>query len=409
MVLGKTLHLELPRRVVVFYLLFCLAIVVWLTVGAVLVARTVIRLRSENFSLSQLSRVSSRFEIAYLRYGTENLQAVVERCRDDADLAYCAVVSPDGYFLAHSTSERVGTRAEEPDGERGRWGEIESVDFDDGTGRSLREYRIPLKNDSAVFATLRVAIPEPDAIGMIMSTAEFIPLTFVGPLALLAVGAVVLQRIVRPLAHVDAQLRQLAVSPSLDQVALRKVRVRGPGSLGWNRLVSELESGSYRSGFDERIGEALESRLRNRTNDMLNSLPDGLATTDERGMLTFANHAFLAFVGRSPQEGLPPDCAVEDSLDLREISPDSPLLRPDHTGRNIVTEVRRKTGVENASCGWRGIPFEARTLRVVAGTSGPSATSRSRSWLTRCATSFSIRPRTSCELPWRTSRPMPRR
>ena len=58
-------------------------------------------------------------------------------------------------------------------------------------------------------------------------------------------------------------------------------------------------------------------------------------------MITFANQAFLTFLGRAPEEGLPKDCAVEDCLDLRNVAPDSPFLALHQTTRHLVTEIKR--------------------------------------------------------------------
>ena len=84
MVLRTTLQLELPRRVVVYYLLFCLTTVVWLVLGAVMATRIVIHARSENSALSRLERVASQLEIAYLRSADRtNCRSLVEQIREE--------------------------------------------------------------------------------------------------------------------------------------------------------------------------------------------------------------------------------------------------------------------------------------------------------------------------------------
>jgi signal transduction histidine kinase len=341
MVLGKTLHLELPRRVVVYYLLFCLLAVIWLLLGGVMAARLVIRSRSENNALTQLERVSSKLEIAYLRSGLDELQRQVQQIKEDHKLSYCAVADAEGHYLAHSIPSRVGRSVMDPAGERQSWGEIECIAYDDDRGRTLREFRFPLRNGSEMFGTLHMGTRHANALAMILSSGEILPITLLGPILMLGVGAVVLQRVVRPLSDVDAQLRKIAVAPDVARFPLKKVRVRGPGSLGWNRLIGEVEAGGVRSDFQQRVGDSIQARSKSRSHMLLNSLSEGIATTDDQGMITFANHAFLAYAGRTPEEGVPRDCTVEDCLDLRSIAPDSPILALHQNTRSLITEIQR--------------------------------------------------------------------
>ena len=172
-------------------------------------------------------------------------------------LAYLALVNPDGNFLAHSTVEQVGKRAVEVVGERQHWGEIECIECADEQGRELQEFRLPLRGGDEHFATLRMGIVQPNALSMIVSSAELLPLAVLGPLALLAVGAVVLQRIVRPLSEVDGQLRRVAVAPDLQQVSSEQsacarawiAGMESPGERVGERCVPFGFRGAHRGGM----------------------------------------------------------------------------------------------------------------------------------------------------------------
>ena len=72
---ASKLQIRLPRRITAYFLLFGLAALVWLSVGAVYVAYTVTDSRSESASLRSLGRGSDRIVLAYLRDKSADLQA----------------------------------------------------------------------------------------------------------------------------------------------------------------------------------------------------------------------------------------------------------------------------------------------------------------------------------------------
>ncbi len=344
MVLGKTFHLELPRRVVVYYLLFCLVALAWLAGGVLWGARQAIQDRTENACLSLLTRAASRIEIEYLRNGTGQMQSQVDQIRVEGGLAYCGIVSSKGHFLAHSTRKLVSQGRTAPIGEHDRWGRIERIRFQDESGRQLREFGVPLTVGNDQFGTLRMAFAEQNVTRIILSAAEFMPITFLGPVVLLAVGAVVLQRMVKPMADVETQLRRVAVAPSMTDLSLPTIPIRGRESLGWNRLVDQLNRGMHSTSLESRIGAAIESRDRNRCTQLLDSLPEGLVATDHTGHITFTNRAFQAFAGCQSGEEISHE-RVEDCFGLRESEPDSPIFNPDLAAQHVVVEVSRPNGV----------------------------------------------------------------
>ncbi len=342
MPLATSLQLELPRRVVVYYLLFCLIAVLWLAVGVIWVARGVIKSHTEGTLLSLLSKASSRIEIDYARHGDQNLQKVVEQIRLERSLDYCAIVSPENKYVAHSTSQHIGQQAIDPQGARTRWGQIETIGFTGGS-RRLREYRIPLKNQDQTFASLRVAVREPDLFGVILSNAEFIPIAFLGPIALLAIGGVVIGRMVTPMADVESQLRRLATASTTDEVSLHEVPVRGPVALGWNRLIGQRNGNSPNGDLEQRLSQALQGLRKGDGDELLNSLPDGVAVTDADGRVTFANRAFYGLTGRDADEQSVKGSGVEACFDLEAAQP-SNAFGPVSRGRSVVAELTKKGG-----------------------------------------------------------------
>ena len=75
------LQIRLPRRVTAYFLVFGLAALVWLSVGAVYVAHWVSNSRSESTSLRWLGRGSDRIVLSYLRDQNASLQSLVLRHR----------------------------------------------------------------------------------------------------------------------------------------------------------------------------------------------------------------------------------------------------------------------------------------------------------------------------------------
>ena len=114
----RTRHLELPRRVAVYFVLFCTAAVAWLAVSVVVISRSTLRSKTEDRCLAQLERAAATAIRELPRNGQANLQPLVVRYRSENSLAYCAIVSSDGRYRAHSSRKLVGKVHSEPEGAR---------------------------------------------------------------------------------------------------------------------------------------------------------------------------------------------------------------------------------------------------------------------------------------------------
>src|SRR5689334_18412966 len=108
---AKNIQIRLPRRITAYFLLFGLAALVWLAVGAVYVASLVTDSRSESASLRSLGRGSDRITLAYLRNKAVDLQPLLVEIRSQSGAEYCAIVSPAGEYAAHSNPEQKGKSA----------------------------------------------------------------------------------------------------------------------------------------------------------------------------------------------------------------------------------------------------------------------------------------------------------
>jgi two-component system phosphate regulon sensor histidine kinase PhoR len=345
---GSRPHLGFPRKVVAYYLLFCLVAVAWLAAGVVVTSHTVANSRAINSCLSRLGKTAAAIEIEYLRHRPEKLATIVQRTKAEASLSYCAVISPEGTILAHSTPELVGAHATLPTGSLLRWGEVTGTRFVDEEGQILREYRVGLVSNGDHFGSLHLAVVEPNVWNTLAETAHVAPLAVLVPLALVAVGAVVLSRTVSPMAGVELQLRTVAQRPPGSPLELAPLRARDATSLGWNQvveLVARLQRESGGSDLQERLAQAVAARKQNDLAEILQNLQDGIAVTDAEGRITFANRAIAALLGEDlTPEGLQ---GLEFAASLKaqaRCAADSPLFDPQACDRAAVSELQREEG-----------------------------------------------------------------
>jgi hypothetical protein len=155
---ARKLQIRLPRKITAYFLLFGVAALVWLTLGAVYVAHTVTDSRSESASLRALGRGSDRIVLTYLRDKDVRLQSVLAEIRAQSGAAYCAIASPTGEFLAHTNSELLNKPASESGAVAERWGQVVRVDYKNAGGVVIHEYRCPLKAAETYVGFVRMCI-----------------------------------------------------------------------------------------------------------------------------------------------------------------------------------------------------------------------------------------------------------
>jgi PAS domain S-box-containing protein len=338
----KTPHLELPRRLTAYYLAFGLAAVAWLTVGVVTVSQSIVSSRAESVCLADLGNAANVIAAEHAGGGDGQLQSLVEQFRTIKSLAYCAFTDKSGRFVAHSCRDLVGQSASEPTGAVVQWGDVVRVRFVDSDSRVLREYRTPVRSSGQPLGTLHIAVVEPGLWGIVGSVAEHAPVAILGPLVVMFLGIVVLQRTVRPLTEIERQLHGLAVARSPADVKLSPIDGATGAAAGWNRLAERCESARKTSGLESRLTEALEGFRQRKADQILNSLPDGVALTDDRGRIAFANQATVALLGATGDHNDPRGKTMEELLGLdAETEPGKTFLDPESRARTVVAEVNR--------------------------------------------------------------------
>jgi two-component system phosphate regulon sensor histidine kinase PhoR len=348
--LASKLQIRFPRKIAAYFLLFGIAALIWLSVGAVYVARAVSERHSESASLRWMGQGSDRIVLSYLREKEAGLAAIVDDICSKSGANYCAVVSRDGRYLAHSNRDWIGKPADERGGMTERWGEVARVEYLADRDVMIYEYRVPLESHDMVIGSLRLGMRKPTVWSFLWVGAQFTPLAIVGPACCMVAGAVLLTRMVRPVADIEGQLVQVAMSASVESCELREVPSTGAAAIGWNRVVQR--------GFETSGGEQLAERIRNsreevrqgRLDAVLNSIPDGVATTDGDSRLTYANLPMGVILGirdvvradgGNDTGGESPrltDCLAKEWT----LSETDPLVSSENRDRTVVTELSRE-------------------------------------------------------------------
>ncbi len=346
---ASKLPIRLPRRITAYFLLFGVGALLSLSVGAVYVVDSVTESRSESASLRLLGRGCDRIILAYLRDKNADLQPLLAEIRSQSRADYCAIVSDSGVYLAHSSSGLKGKSATEQGNITDRWGEIVELQFVGDNGVPVREYRAPLNAGSSALGTVRLGFPQPSLWSYVSAGAQFAPLALIGPAFCMAIGAVLVSRLVRPVADIEQQLHQVATNPSIESCELREVQGVGAAAMGWNRVIRQRFGSGQAETLQQRIRASLKQGRNSRLDAVLNSVPDGVATTDAEGRLTYTNLPMTVLLGlpdvvsgddgASQAENAP---IMTEHLTKRwHLSESDPLLSAENRDRPVVAELTR--------------------------------------------------------------------
>jgi len=296
----STIQLGLPRKIVSYYLLFCVVALTWLAVGMLLTSHSLLGSRTTSACFARLGKTAAALELAYVRGGVDQLQPVLQDAFATAGLQHCEVVSYEGTVLAHSDATQVGQSAVEPQGSQLQWGSVTGIQYETAQGHTISEYRVPLATEEERFGTLRIAVRELDHWSTLTEIAGVLPLLVLMPLGLIALGAVFIARLSQPISQIENQLSNLARQRPTAPLELTSLTAKSASTIGWNRVVEALGQGpsaSENEGLESRLAEVIASRSQNQLQDVLHNLTDGIAVTDVEGRITFANRAVAALLG----------------------------------------------------------------------------------------------------------------
>ena len=362
---SKSSQTGFSRKVVAYYLFFCMLAVTWLSLGVLTTSQKLLSSRTTSNCLSKLGQLASAVEMDILRHDGQGIQTLVEQASADGRLAYCSIVAADGRFLAHTTRPLIGAPATEPTGARLRWGNVEGIRYNDDLHGMLSEYRVPLSVWKENRASLRLGVVEPDFLGVLLEVANASPLTILLPLGCVILGAFLLRRTVSPLAMVEKRLKEIAATPHNEPLTVQPVPNQGGIATGWNRLATMLS----RSLGDEsactlkdRVAEALATRRQSQSLDVLQSLRDGIAVTNAEGRIEFANAAIASLLDTgidAESLGNLTELTLLEALDAAtnsaEAFPDAATMKP------VVAELKAHSDGEPRTLRVERQPIDAPT------------------------------------------------
>jgi len=137
--------------------------------------------------------------------------------------------------------------------------------------------------------------------GLLMLSRGAAPWILAAPLFVLLVvvliGVGLLRKTVGPLARLEGQLVEVGHSTLEEPLHLLPIYGLGPADKGWNRLVEDRAGRQLQSGLHQRLAAALEAFGGRKSQQVLQSLSEGVAVTDAAGLVTFANGPLAALVG----------------------------------------------------------------------------------------------------------------
>ncbi|MEM8865632.1 MAG: ATP-binding protein, partial [Planctomycetota bacterium] len=104
----------------------------------------------------------------------------------------------------------------------------------------------------------------------------------------------------QPFAAIDQRLRDVAQTPYGQSVQLERIQESGVAAAGWNRLVDQInatpDESDEEDSIDRKLAEALNRRRGSQSLEVLQALRDGIAVTDPRGRIEFANAAIASLL-----------------------------------------------------------------------------------------------------------------
>lgn len=101
--------------------------------------------------------------------------------------------------------------------------------------------------------------------------------------------------------RIRRQLAAVPADPNTDW-SLEPVNGPSPVEAGWNRVVETARHWKLLSQLEQHVESSLTEARGPRTDLVLDALSDGIAVTDESGMITQTNVAFAALSGLEPQQ-----------------------------------------------------------------------------------------------------------
>lgn len=340
--LSSSIYLALPRRIVVLTLLFGMGAVIWVIFTALLAMQSLVQTTALDAHLTGARRYGIRVREAMVNGSPEETAETLDSIRSEGNFAYCAVVGPDGFYLAHTERGRSGKEHLEPTGEADERFGLAGTKYR-RAGVDVIEYRLPLRNQETTLGSLRIGVASPTIGSVLKRSAGFLPLLAVAPFLFVISNSFLLQRMLNPISELDQQVRRAVSAATIADAQFESIASSTATGAGWNQIVSWLQAANNDSGLGTRLASAMSSMQQERSTDVLNSLSEGIAVTDDHGAITLTNNALSVLLTGQADHAAVHGKKLTDLLEVESFDPNSILLDPSCDSRAVAIELDRST------------------------------------------------------------------
>jgi PAS domain S-box-containing protein len=291
-------HLSLVRRLLGHYLLCGLGSVAALGLGLALATPGVFGAHRAHPFLEEVERTAQAIVANEIDQGGEQVQFLVEQLGAAAPVAYCAVIAADGTFRAHSCPARIGQKCDAAvPATRSGIHRLERIENGRHVVLPIDEYWVALNSGTTNCGTLLVGTLVSHETGFIARIADHVPAIMLLPVAILVLGGQMLRRTARQSSKIEEQLLQLSASPTESTAAIDRLPENNPTASGWNRLVAQVSNQATEANLAASLSKALGGVREQKAEKVLNNLSDGIALSDQYGLVLFANRSFSTLLG----------------------------------------------------------------------------------------------------------------
>ena len=238
----------------------------------------------------------------------EHLQFLVEQLGAAEPVVYCAVITADGIFRAHSCPARIGQKCDMavPVSKSGIH-RLERIEQGRHVVLPIDEYWIALVSGSGVSeagvsqsgdrGTLLVGTLVARDAGIMARLADHAPTVMLLPIAILFLGGQMLRRTAGSSSKIEEQLLQLSAAPSAEAASINRLPEINSAATGWNRLVARVSCQTVEASLAASLTRAVGGVREQKAERILNNLPDGIALSDQVGRVLYANRSFCTLLG----------------------------------------------------------------------------------------------------------------
>jgi signal transduction histidine kinase len=278
----------LARRLLGHYLMFGLTSIVVVSIGWMLLGRTLLLGGDERELVSRINEVRSLLVADQTRNGGVGTKTLIELLGTEEWVTYAGVIGIDGNYTAHSKPGRIGKPSESRLTQDEQQSVVERhVFWNDG--KRQREYWAPLGAGDRSFGCLQVGVVDQADGGWIQRLTDWVPYAIATPLLILVIGGIFLKGAAQTNAAIEDQLCAVSANGPAVEFRLKPLDEPSPAAIGWNRVVERASGQKVASNLETKLSQTLGSLHEKRSERILNSLSDGVALTDKDGCIIFTN------------------------------------------------------------------------------------------------------------------------